>query len=193
MINVIQGNFPTYGVPPKEWSGYSTAPESPKKPERKNCGGLFYFPRADIWKASNVSWNPKTEIALSYNWWIFVARIGGKLVFNSYSYSSSTARHQSKMRNFLRDQGIKIDLFIHAPDGLQKLETVIPFYLNAIKMLQAQIDKPRSRPETNRERRQIIAGHKITMQKVKDLIKAQIKAQKKYNRAFDRGQRAALS
>ena len=49
-------------------------------------------------EGSNVSFNPSTMIAKSYDWWVFVAVINGKVVFNNSRYSPSTGKHQSKVR-----------------------------------------------------------------------------------------------
>jgi hypothetical protein len=62
-------------------------------------------------EGSNVSFNPNTMIAKSYNWWVFVAEINGKVVFNNSRYSPSTGKHQSKVRAMMR-QSHSIDLVL---------------------------------------------------------------------------------
>ena len=71
---------------------------------------MKYFKRLGLYKASNVTFDPSTCTALSYDWWVFVKRIEGKVVFNGYRYSVSTAKHQRKVRTLLRELGIRIDL-----------------------------------------------------------------------------------
>lgn len=71
---------------------------------------MKYFKRAGIYKASNVSFDPKLIEARSYDWWVFVKVIKGKVVFNSFRYSNTTSRHQSKVRSLMRELGIKVDL-----------------------------------------------------------------------------------
>lgn len=83
---------------------------------------MKYFSRLGIYKASNVSFNPDTCQAYSYGWWRFVDCINGKVVFNDYSYSNSTNKHQSKVRNLLAEQDIKIDLFVKVHCGLDGRE-----------------------------------------------------------------------
>jgi hypothetical protein len=80
---------------------------------------MKFFKRANLYKASNVSFNPDTMISTSYNWWHFTKLINGKLIFNNYSYSPSTCKHQSKVRALLRDLGLEIDLVVQASKGLQ--------------------------------------------------------------------------
>ncbi len=78
--------------------------------------------RSGNYKASNVTFNPKTKQAYSYNWWRFVDVVNGKVVFNNFSYSNTTCKHQHKVRRVLRELGISIDLEVSCPAGLQNLE-----------------------------------------------------------------------
>jgi hypothetical protein len=80
---------------------------------------MKYFKRANLYKASNVSFNPDTCEARSYEWWAFTKMINGILVFNDHSYSVSTRKHQSKVRSLLRELKIEIGLVVDAPCGLQ--------------------------------------------------------------------------
>ena len=80
---------------------------------------MKYFKRLKVYKACNVTFDPETMIADSYDWWHFVERINGKVVFNNYNYSNSTSRHQSKVRELLRELGIKVDVVVNTRMGLQ--------------------------------------------------------------------------
>lgn len=81
---------------------------------------MKYMKRAGIYQASNYNctFNPKTMEAFSYRWWKFIAVVEGKVVFNSYRYSNSTSKHQSKVRGVLNNLGIKIDLELPLPKGI---------------------------------------------------------------------------
>lgn len=79
---------------------------------------MKYMKRSGIYKASNVTFNPKTIEAYSYVWWKFVGVVEGKVVFNNYRYSKSTSKHQSKVRQLLQELGIKIDILMPVPRGL---------------------------------------------------------------------------
>ncbi len=81
---------------------------------------MKYMKRAGIYQASNynVTFNPKTLEAYSYRWWKFVARIEGKVIFNNYRYSVSTGKHQRKVRSLLEELGVKVDLFLPLPQGI---------------------------------------------------------------------------
>lgn len=79
---------------------------------------MKYFKRAGIYKASNVTFDPSTITAYSYNWWKFVGLVEGKVIFNNYSYSVSTSKHQSKVRQLLATLGVKIDLELPLPKGV---------------------------------------------------------------------------
>jgi ribosomal protein S30 len=64
---------------------------------------MKYFKRLKLYKASNVTYSPETKEAYSYGWWQFTKKIGNVVLFNNYTYSSSTSRHQSKVSRILRD------------------------------------------------------------------------------------------
>ncbi len=73
---------------------------------------MKYYKKLKLYKASNVIFDPINFTATSYNWWYFVRKIQGKVVFNNYRYSVSTAKHQYKMWRLLHELGIKVDLVI---------------------------------------------------------------------------------
>ncbi len=73
---------------------------------------MKYSKRLKVYKANNLVLNPETMTAFSYDWWQFLARINGKVVFNSHRYSVSTAKHQHKVRGVLSELGIKVDLYV---------------------------------------------------------------------------------
>lgn len=56
--------------------------------------------------------------ATSYKWWTYVSKIKGKVVFNSYPYSSTTSNHQRNMRSLLKQLGIKIDVEVSMRQSL---------------------------------------------------------------------------
>ena len=80
---------------------------------------MKYMKRTNLYKASNVAFNPETLSAYSYSWWKFVSVIDGYVVFNNYVYSNTTARHQAKVRKLLNNLSIKIDFELPIPEGLQ--------------------------------------------------------------------------
>jgi hypothetical protein len=75
----------------------------------------------------NCTFNPMTIEAHSYRWWKFVSKIEGKLVFNDYRYSNTTSKHQWQVRKLLNELGLKIDISIPLPQGIedQCLESAI--------------------------------------------------------------------
>lgn len=93
-------------------------------------GTLKFKPRKGIYEASNVSLDPKSLDAHSYNWWRFCARIKGKVVFNDYPYSVSTRRHQHKVLNTLEAIGIKPEVFVSVRSSLN-LDSLNEGALNA--------------------------------------------------------------
>jgi len=81
---------------------------------------MKYMKRANIYQASNynVTFDPNKIEARSYRWWVFVAKVEGKIIFNNYRYSNSTSKHQSKVRSLLNELNIKIDVEMPVPKGL---------------------------------------------------------------------------
>lgn len=121
-------------------------------------------------EASNVSFNVLTEVALSYNWWIFVKRINGKLVFNNYGYSVSTRKHQSKVRNLLNKLGKTIDLVIEAPRGLDNLENAKEHYQFLISELIRETKKKGTKKAKNEERLMQVERYKACIKELDSLI-----------------------
>ena len=131
---------------------------------------LRAYPKLNLFKGSNVEFNPSICEATSYGWWKFVSRIGGLVVFNDYRYSVSTSKHQWKVRSLLNQLGIEIDLFIEAPQGLQNLDDAVRYYEVKIKCLNEDILKPRSQAAKNLERKGEIKALQVKIKAIKKLI-----------------------
>lgn len=132
---------------------------------------MKYYKRSGMYKASNVSFNPETYEAYSYDWWLFVCKIGDCIVFNNYNYSNTTSKHQSKLRSLLDELGIKITCTIESPKGLQDLQSTIDYYEVVIANLHAAIDKPRSHKSTNLKRQKQVQHYQQKIEEVNQLIK----------------------
>lgn len=96
---------------------------------------MKYFVRNNIYKSKNVSFKPDALNAYSYDWWRFVAKVEGKLIFNDYRYSVSTARHQQKVSNLLSELNIKIDISMPLPRGIRHGETLAEMVLESEEYL----------------------------------------------------------
>lgn len=134
---------------------------------------MKYFKRANIYKASNVTFNPETLKAYSYDWWCFVKPINGKLVFNNYYYSNTTCRHQQKVRGLLYDLGIKIDLIVSTRsclDNTNALSNAIDLLANENRELLKLINKPRTHKATNEKRRLQIEKNNAKIKEIRNLI-----------------------
>lgn len=131
---------------------------------------MKYYSRSNMYKASNVSFNPATNIALSYDWYQLTRVINGTMILNKYVYSNSTAKHVYKVRQLLADLGRPVHLVIEAPKGLQDLGAAISHYESMIQNLEAQIAKPRSQAAKNAERRHEISLHTRTIKQIKELL-----------------------
>jgi hypothetical protein len=82
---------------------------------------LKYYKKSKIYKNSTdtVNFDPKTYNAYSYNWWRFVAKIDGKIIFNNYNYSPTTLRHQRYVRKLLYELKIKVDHVVWIKNGIE--------------------------------------------------------------------------
>jgi hypothetical protein len=132
---------------------------------------MKYFKRLQIYKASNVIYDPATKQAWSYGWWRFVEVVGGQVVFNSYNYSTATRGHQRKVRDLLDKLGVKIDLYIQAPNGLQDLGAALEYYKYQIKRLNELIAKPKTHKAKNLERAKQIKDLEKTRQFIFNILK----------------------
>lgn len=79
-----------------------------------------YQPRKNAIKmGSNVSVSLDTLFdAYSYGWWKFVTVINNKVIFNDYSYSTSTNKHQSKVKSLMRALNLEIDATVYTRSSL---------------------------------------------------------------------------
>lgn len=77
--------------------------------------------------------------ATSYGHWCFVKRINGKVVFNNYTYSKTTSKHQWEIRYLLKELGIKIDHEVNFRQSLSewsfKEEALHNYYHHAVSMI----------------------------------------------------------
>lgn len=131
---------------------------------------MRYYKRLDIYKASNVTFDPSTYEAYSYGWWLFVTNIGDKVVLNNYNYSRTTNNHQQKVKRLLKALNIEIDIYIEAPQGLDRLSEAINHYNREIVKLELTINKPRTHKKKNEERKQLIKVYKDKISTIEELI-----------------------
>jgi hypothetical protein len=82
---------------------------------------IKYFTRLNVFKTRNNIFDPSEMTAYSYGWWRYLQIIKGKLVFNNYSYSQQTNRHQGSLSRLLKELGVKIDHTVYIHGGLQDL------------------------------------------------------------------------
>lgn len=116
---------------------------------------MKFMKRARIYKAKNVTFNPSTLNAYSYGWWRFVARIDGITIFNSFKYSVTTGRHQSKVSTLMNQLGIQVDLTLKLPLGIRTGDSLSDLFQEAeehlcIEYLESEI----KREERNAKARQ---------------------------------------
>lgn len=125
-------------------------------------------------EGSNVSFNPTTMIAKSYDWWVFVTIFNGKTIFNSSNYSMSTNRHQSKVRAMMR-QSHSIDLVLHnTRESLSNPETALLSEIKntkeRIETLKAELLNPRRKKALDASRHNVLQSWKEHVLKVEAVL-----------------------
>ena len=140
---------------------------------------IKFYPKLKIYKNStgNVTFDPATITADSYNWWTFVKVIKGKVVFNNYYYSSSTSAHQSLVKDVMKELGIKVDVYVNQSGSLGHAPEVKFLYERLFK---GQIHN--ANPKTR---------NKYSKQDF-DEIKAQIKKVKALGATFSKNEQKAF-
>lgn len=80
--------------------------------------------KSGLFKSSNLTFDPSKISAHSYAWWEFVRVLKGKVVFNEYKYSVTTAKHQRTIRNLMSELGIEIDLKVNVRESLSRFNNL---------------------------------------------------------------------
>lgn len=151
------------------------------KEQDKNyvSSGCRWFPRLQIYKGAHFTFDPKTELAHSYRWWCMARRIDGFFVVNDFHYSIQTAKDFSRLYNCMRREGIETQIRIHAPLGLERLDSAVDYYEKQIAELESLLVKPKTHKRKNAERKLLIKRHTVSLALVHRLIKADNKASRK--------------
>jgi len=63
-------------------------------------------------------------VATSYNWWHFIRRVGGLVVYNNNNYSNTTRTHQGNVLHVMSQLGINVDLTVNTRLSLSDSEAV---------------------------------------------------------------------
>lgn len=98
----------------------------------------------ELYKASNVTFDPITCTAYSYGWWMFVRKVNGAVIFNEYRFSRTTQRHQFTIKNLMKQLGIDIDIVVSTQNSLNNptwLKSSIIASTDRIHSLKMQLKK----------------------------------------------------
>lgn len=130
---------------------------------------MRWYSRLKVYKASNVSFSPETLEARSYDWWVFVKRINGKVVFNWHSYSNSTRKHQYKVYDLLKQLGIKIDVTVDTRASLSGVESIkdsMILTMDNIARWEKELLNPRCHKQWRQERIKDELADLVTLNKM---------------------------
>ena len=118
-----------------------------------------YLKNANMLKSSNFTMDLTTLEAVSYNWWTFVRKVNGKVIFNHTTYSQTTCKHQRKALKVLNyEYDLRLKFTRKSLSDLPAaLESEVIGAKLAISDLIADIKKPRTQKAKNEERKQTIS------------------------------------
>ncbi len=102
----------------KKIQAYSKAREI--KGYSKSKSAIPYKVRSNQFRSGNLDFSAENMLGHSYDWYEITKQIKGFVVLNTFSYSSSTAKHVGKLHSVLKMLGISYKE-IEAPKGLQDL------------------------------------------------------------------------
>lgn len=107
--------------------------------------GFKFRPRKGVYTdGKNNVFNPDSCEATSYEWWTYVKRIKGKVVFNAYPYSHTTQNHQRNMRKLLKALKIKIDVEVSMKSSLESFWSgSLPHQYETLYKLEIQAKRAR--------------------------------------------------
>lgn len=116
--------------------------------------------------------NVDTFEAWSYGWWKYATIYNGIKIFNNYTYSATTAKHQSDARSLFN---YNYDLVLQYTDKsldtpVNALRDEIECLRNESKNLLTLIKKPRTQKKKNAKRALQITQNAKTIQKLKELL-----------------------
>ena len=118
-------------------------PNSPRlKKLLKPNFSIPYFPRLNLFKRANLTFDPVTGLGHSYQWYEICKVINGKMVLNTYRYSVTTSKHVSLLRYLFDQLGIDY-VSIEAPRGLQNLDIARSHMIDEIATLKVQLQYAR--------------------------------------------------
>lgn len=130
---------------------------------------MKYYPKLNVYKISNLEFNPETETAYSYRWYEIFKVIKGTRCLNTFKYFNITIKHIYKMREFLKDQYVNIFEF-EAPKGLQDLDAAIEYYKRKQQYLIDQTTKTSTQKRKNLERIEQAEHFQTIIEKIKLLM-----------------------
>lgn len=135
---------------------------------------MKFSKKRNQFEGSNVSFNPSTIVAKSYNWWVFVTVFNGKTLFNNSTYSMSTNKHQSKVRDLMR-QSHSIDLLLHnTRESLANPEKALLSEIEGtkerIKVVEFELSNTRRKKALDESRQNVVNSWKEHIKKVETAL-----------------------
>lgn len=127
---------------------------------RKTYGVGDYNARQGTFSSKQFSFDLEQCEAYSYDWWLFVLRVGDVIYFNNAHYSMQTHTHQNMAKNILAAEcpeqfGIKV-VYVYIREGLHRIGDAIDNIYGEIDTIQSRIANPKSKKATNLKRVQTI-------------------------------------
>jgi len=98
---------------------------------------MFWRPKLGYYSnpSKNAIFYHEEIKATSYDWWVFVQKIDGKVVFNDFRYSSQTSSHQSGVRELMKKLRIKVDVHVDRQESLDEFGSLKDFLPDLYKKM----------------------------------------------------------
>jgi len=159
------------------------------------------FPQGHAKPGKTAKIDLKKIQATSYDWWVFVKNLKGKVVFNDYYYSSPTRYHQVGTKALLKKLGVKVDVHVSTRYSLSDLNPHVEDLFRSICQHEAKIARPRTQERTRVSLRDSIEHCKAEIKlfrslgaklspETRDKIRAEVNAVENSREATQRNEEA---
>jgi hypothetical protein len=129
-----------------------------------------YYKRLKKYKSSNFEFDLASQNATSYGWWDLMNVQKGKVVFNTYIYSISTAKHIGNLHSIVNALGLKSVIYVNSAVNIKNsdwIETYSRKLTKEILLIETTIDRKRNKSWYMRQLKQ----YKTELKKLESVFK----------------------
>jgi hypothetical protein len=107
--------------------------------------------RFENYKGSNW-FDLETLEARSYNWWPYLKKTRIGLVYNNYTFSNCTSKHQDELSWLLSKLRIKVDYALEFPRGIGENSAALKYYYTNLIQTQIELDRKNRKKDNDATR-----------------------------------------